>query len=205
MRYDRIVIGYHGCDAATAELLLRGEPFKPSMNDYDWLGRGIYFWEYGPDRALRFAQEQQRRGKVRTAAVVGALIQLGNCFDLMDTRFTQDLEQAYPGLEALLRRQGKALPENGGGPPDHKLRRRDCAVMNWYLQAVEDQQGIRYDTVRCGFVEGRPLYEGAGIYRESHVQLAVRTPAAIVGVFRPLPTRLLEGRYPSDTAAAGTV
>jgi hypothetical protein len=187
MRYDRTIIGYHGCDIATAELLLKGEPFRPSVNDYDWLGEGIYFWEYGPDRALRFAREQQQRGKVQTPAVVGALIQLGRCFDLMDTRFTHDLEQAYQRWEVLTRAHGMRLPENTGGPPDHKLRRRDCAVLNWYFNTVEDRQGVSYDTVRCGFTEGSPVYQGSGIYRESHVQLAVRNPAAILGVFRPMP------------------
>ncbi|HEY0093198.1 MAG TPA: hypothetical protein VGB96_02685, partial [Archangium sp.] len=81
-----MVVAYHGCDAAVAERLLQGEPFKPSANDYDWLGAGIYFWEYGADRALQFAREQTVRGKIHTPAHVGALIQLGNCFDLMDTR-----------------------------------------------------------------------------------------------------------------------
>ncbi len=46
MRYDRTVLAYHGCDAAVAERLLRGEPFRKSENDYDWLGAGVYFWEY---------------------------------------------------------------------------------------------------------------------------------------------------------------
>ena len=95
MKYDRTVIAYHGCDADTAERLLRGEPFKRSQNDYDWLGSGIYFWEYGADRALRFAHDQKARGKLETPAIVGALIQLGRCFDLMDTRFTEELPMAF--------------------------------------------------------------------------------------------------------------
>jgi hypothetical protein len=45
------------------------------------LGSGIYFWEYGYDRAMQFALEQQARGKIATPAVVGAIIQLGRCFD----------------------------------------------------------------------------------------------------------------------------
>ena len=45
--YDRTIIAYHGCDRAVAERLLEGHRFTPSQNDYDWLGRGIYFWEYG--------------------------------------------------------------------------------------------------------------------------------------------------------------
>lgn len=40
MRYDRMVLAYHGCDAAVAERLLAGEPFRESVNDYDWLGAG---------------------------------------------------------------------------------------------------------------------------------------------------------------------
>ena len=57
---------------AVAERLLKGHRFTPSQNDYDWLGQGIYFWEYGFDRALQFALDQKRRGKVKKPAVVGA-------------------------------------------------------------------------------------------------------------------------------------
>ena len=61
MQYARTVTAYHGCDRATAAKLLAGRSFNPSENDYDWLGRGIYFWEFGPDRAYRFAQEKRDR------------------------------------------------------------------------------------------------------------------------------------------------
>lgn len=47
MKYDRTVLAYHGCDVQVAERLLRGEQFKKSQNDHDWLGEGVYFWEYG--------------------------------------------------------------------------------------------------------------------------------------------------------------
>ncbi len=79
MKYDRTIIAYRGCEAEIADRLLRGEPFQKSQNDYDWLGEGIYFWEYGADRALKFAIDQQRRGKVEVPAIVGALLQLGHC------------------------------------------------------------------------------------------------------------------------------
>ena len=95
MRYDRTIIAYHGCDVVIAERILSGEPFRKSQNDYDWLGEGIYFWEYGADRAMTFAEIKKRRGEIETPAIVGALIQLGNCFDLMDTRFTEELGVAF--------------------------------------------------------------------------------------------------------------
>jgi hypothetical protein len=179
-----MVIAYHGCDAEVAERLLRGEQFQRSQNDYDWLGEGVYFWEYGADRALEFAHDQKRRGKLRTPAVVGALVQLGTCFDLMDTRFTKELPVAFRMLKRSRAETGEPLPINEGRPPDKLLRRRDCAVLNYYLQRLQER-GKPYDTVRCGFVEGPPAYEGSGIQCQSHVQIAVRNDACILGVFRP--------------------
>jgi hypothetical protein len=184
MRYDRIVIGYHGCDTETAQRLLYGDAFRPSENDYDWLGRGVYFWEFGPDRAYRFAEFQKSRGKIRAPAVVGALIQLGNCFDLLDTRFTQELREAYPAWKKVMRAAGAKLPSNGGSLPDRKLRRRDCAFLNNYLDRAA-AQGRTYDTVRGGFTEGGRIYRTSGIQRETHIQIAVRSPDCILGVFRP--------------------
>lgn len=182
MNYDRTVIAYHGCDARVATRLLRGKRFKASQNDYDWLGEGIYFWEYGPNRAMRFAEDQQRRGKVARPAIVGALVQLGRCFDLMDTRFTEELPFAY---EMFLAVNPKAtVPKNSGDTPDRLLRRLDCAVLNYYLSELE-AAGETYDTVRCGFVEGDVVFPGSGIHHQSHVQLAVRNPDCVLGLFRP--------------------
>ncbi len=187
MRYDRTVIAYHGCDRTVADEILAGGDFKPSENDYDWLGSGIYFWEYGYDRALRFAVDQQGRGRLTTPSVLGAVVQLGNCLDLMDTRFTDELPAAFEMLRQLHEAAGSPLPTNSGRTPDKKLRRLDCAVLNLYLKAQERDpvDPRRFDTIRCGFVEGAPAFEGSGIFRESHVQLAVRNPACILGVFRP--------------------
>lgn len=186
VHYDRTVLAYHGCDAATADRLLGGQPLQPSENAYDWLGRGIYFWEYGADRALRFARWQKARGKVRTPAVVGAVLQLGECFDLLDTRFTSALRAGYDLLEAQHREAGRPLPSNKGSTPDRKLRHLDCAVLNTFLDYVEREEGIAYDTVRGAFREGDPVYPGGSIYTETHIQLAVRNPRCVLGVFRPI-------------------
>ncbi|PTL75814.1 hypothetical protein [Vitiosangium sp. GDMCC 1.1324] len=182
-----MVVAYHGCDVSIAERLLQGDSFTPSRNDYDWLGGGIYFWEFGADRALHFAREQVKRGKVRTPVHVGALIHLGNCFDLLDTRFTQELVMAYESWARGLEAQGVPIPRNEGRTPEHKLRRLDCAALNWFLDFAEHEEGRRYDTVRCGFSEGKPVYPGSGIFEQTHIQLAVRNPNCILGVFRPIP------------------
>ena len=51
--HQRLIIGYHGCDARVADQVIRtGGILQPSENEYDWLGSGIYFWEFGPERAM---------------------------------------------------------------------------------------------------------------------------------------------------------
>ena len=42
-----------------------------STNAYDWLGEGIYFWEYAPNRALDWAK---KRFRSQEPAIVGVTI-----------------------------------------------------------------------------------------------------------------------------------
>ncbi|MFM9961639.1 MAG: hypothetical protein ACKV2Q_10475 [Planctomycetaceae bacterium] len=96
-------MGYHGAKVGDAadhgKRLLLGEvgieEWKPSENAYDWLGEGIYFWEHSPERARRWAGED--------GIVIGAVIQLGNCLDLTDLRYTQLLRQSFTALELRYR------------------------------------------------------------------------------------------------------
>ena len=50
---SNLVLGFHGCDATVVEKVLNQQDvLRPSENDYDWLGNGIYFWENNNSRAL---------------------------------------------------------------------------------------------------------------------------------------------------------
>jgi hypothetical protein len=93
------VLGYHGCDESVAEELIAGEAFRPSDNDYDWLGHGIYFWESNPARALDFTRDLKLRGaNIETPYVVGAVIDLGYCLDLTSTTGINAVEKAMNHL-----------------------------------------------------------------------------------------------------------
>lgn len=83
-----------------------------------------------------------------------------------------------------MRAAGAKLPTNGGALPDRKLRRRDCAFLNNYLDRAASK-GSTYDTVRGGFTEGSSVYRTSGIREETHIQVAVRSADCILGVFRP--------------------
>jgi len=191
--YQRTIIGYHGCDRLVADQVLLGRRrLSPSRNDYDWLGGGIYFWEYGPERALVWAREVSKRSPkhIRQPSVLGAIIHSGVCFDLLDVRFTTYLGRLYPKFLAAMEDRGLPVPENEGLPGRERglvLRKRDCAVLNWVIPFAEAEQGVRFQTVRCVFQEGKPAFEGSAVRTKSHVQLAVRDPASILGYFRPQP------------------
>lgn len=190
-KYQRTIIGYHGCDAAVAEKVLNGAgQLVTSENEYDWLGKGIYFWEHGPARALEWAEEIHRRrpDRISNPAVIGAVLQLGFCFDLADVEHTRYLREIYPLFCDYLQAEGQMVPENkgvAGESRDLVLRFRDCAVLNWAIPFLEHAKGARVQTVRCLFVEGDAAFEGSAIREKSHVQIEVRDPACILGYFRP--------------------
>lgn len=99
--------------------------FPPSENDYDWLGHGIYFWEYSPLRAFQFVQDKFKwQGRKEKVAVVGAIIDPGLCLNLLDAKGLSFLEAGY---DALLTARGgtKFLPKNGEGKELWK-RKLDC-------------------------------------------------------------------------------
>ena len=174
-RFTRIVLGYHGCEPAFADALLRGElpieAWESSQNPYDWLGHGIYFWEFAPERAKIWG------GK---GGIIGAVIQLGVCLDFTDVAHTDLLAEGFERIKAVHRRRGKPLPKNKG-----KRRDLDCLVINNVVAWTEKQRRLRFQTVRCPFLEGEPAFPGSAIFRESHVQIAVRDTRCILGVFRP--------------------
>lgn len=205
------ILGYHGCDRSVADEILRGSPFKPSENSYDWLGHGIYFWEANPRRALDFAKEMKILGRpkenpIKEPCVVGAIIDLGNCLDLMSMAGIDEVQAAYEKLKDYHDSDATLapLPNNSGGP--HRIfRNLDCAVINHLHLLRDGMEGSSiigdnlivgefkvgefppYDTVRGLFVEGDPIYPEAGFHKKTHIQICVRERAknsCIRGVFR---------------------
>jgi hypothetical protein len=190
LEYHRTIIGYHGCDASLVDDVLSGKcTVKPSENTYDWLGRGIYFWEHGPARAKAWATESAaiHKNKIHTPAVLGALIHLGDCFDLLDMEYTRLLRETFPTIAAdfISQHPDAALPRNSG--PGLRNRKLDCAMINWAIPLLEADRGRKFQSVRCVFTEGEPVVDGSCIMLKSHIQIAIRDPSCILGYFRPSP------------------
>lgn len=191
LSYQRTIFGFHGCDKAVADAVLTGEAtLSASENAYDWLGRGIYFWEHGPMRALEWAIQQAKRNnsRIKEPAVIGAVIQLGTCIDLLDVRFTREVAKMAEEIRARVEASGQRLPRNQSvtsGDFDWLKRHLDCFILNNAIPEIERSLDCVFDTVRGVFQEGEAVFKGAGLKMKSHIQIAVRNPAAIVGYFKP--------------------
>ena len=185
------MLGYHGCDRRVADRVLSGKAsLKPSHNDYDWLGDGIYFWEHNARRAFEFALDVARRPhpsgqRIKSPAVVESIIDLGFCLNLLDSRFIEMVRDGYRELVLVSEAGGIELPKNTGGADLFK-RQLDCAVLRTLHQNRAERGEPPFDTARAAFVEGGQLYENAGFAARSHIQICVREPRCIKGYFRPL-------------------
>jgi hypothetical protein len=189
--YQRLpssILGFHGTDAQTVRKILNDPKthLHSSNNDYDWLGGGIYFWENDPLRALQFAKERMKwKGQQgKEPGVIGAIIDLGLCFNLFDQPALKELAQSYEELSGDFASFGIELPRNGR---DGKLwsRNRDCLVID-HVHDLRKEQGLpAYDTVRSAFQEGEPVFPGTEFRKKHHIQIAVRNTACIKGYFLP--------------------
>ena len=165
------VYAYHGCDESVAKRILEsGDPMSPSYNAYDWLGSGIYFWEDAPERALQWAVEMKKP----KPAVLGAVIELGNCLNLLDVSSHEEIAGTY---QALID-SGAELPRNR-----KRVHPLDCLVLNMVCDYAASK-GKPYDVIRGAFPEGDPIFPGSMLLAKTHIQLCVRNPAKIIRIFR---------------------
>ena len=181
------VLGYHGCDRQVAERILAGEPFKPSQNEYDWLGSGVYFWESNPRRGFEWALHLQKRHpeKITTPYVIGAVIDLGYCLDLSTSNGTLAVKAAYHSFCSFVQEAGRSMPQNRG--TDLLVRTLDCAVVNHLHHLQEDPGNTgsrRFDSVRGIFIEGGPIYPTSAFNEKTHVQICIRSLENIKAAFR---------------------
>lgn len=191
---QQFIIGFHGCDKEIAEKVVNHQiDFKHSKNAYDWLGHGFYFWENNYDRALSFAEfcrdnKGFSKGKIKNPAVLGAVIDLGNCFDLLETKSIKMLELGYDNLKTSHIASKTPLPKNikaTNTDDDLVHRALDCAVIEAIHKFNKSKDKQPFDSVRAAFIQGNPVYPNANFKHRNHIQICVRNTNAIKAFFFP--------------------
>lgn len=190
-----LILGFHGCDKELRDKIvsIKGEVLEHSDNSYDWLGSGIYFWENNYQRAFEFAKflsenpPHNKKQKIKEPAVLGAVIDLGYCFDLIDSENLSLLKVGFETLAKSKKDYNIRIPENIPLKENGDLLRRylDCAVIESIHQFNDDKKKKKFDSVRGVFFEGEELYPNAGFKEKNHIQIALRNPNCIKGYFIP--------------------
>lgn len=186
-----LVLGFHGCDQEVASKVVDHKEFlNKSDNNYDWLGPGVYFWENSPSRALEYAEALERnptraKQKIQNPAVIGAVIDLGHCLDLLDFENLQLVSDAYELFQASLKKSD--LPQNRsvGSSTELLLRDLDCAVIKTVHNIQLGAGLLPFDSIRAMFSEGEEIYPHAGFRKKNHIQLCICNPNCIKGFFLP--------------------
>lgn len=193
-----LIIGFHGCDISVADkVICQQKTLKASNNSYDWLGHGFYFWEGSYERAFNFAKWLKKSPPknikpVEEPAVIGAVLDLGYCLDLLEYGNLQLLQSGYDILTSTVSKSELPINRNAGGD-DMLLRDLDCAVIESLHEVREEHGKQSFDSVRAAFWEGKELYPGAGFKSKNHIQICIRNPNCIKGLFYP---RRLNNKHP---------
>lgn len=76
-KLSNLVLGFHGCDISVRDAVVNGKELIKSINSYDWLGNGFYFWENNEERALQWAEylASKPKSKISIPSVLGAVIE----------------------------------------------------------------------------------------------------------------------------------
>jgi len=160
-KHPGLIYGFHGCVKSVAlDVINQKKQLKESKNEYDWLGHGIYFWQGSYSRALDYATmlsnhpTRNKANPIKKPYVIGAVISLGKCLDLLDYQNLNFLSIGYEiFVESTL---SSDMPKIKGVPGESKdlLRRNlDCAVFQTIHEAAELAEQEPFDSVRGIFFE----------------------------------------------------
>ncbi len=187
---SNLLLGFHGCDKSEQLKLIKiADFFKISQESYDWLGHGMYFWENNLKRAIEWSEKKKKSGSIIEPAVIGAVLDLGYCLDLLDSSSIELLKFCYKLFVQEYEKIGISMPQNLNHSKeignDKVLRYLDCAVIQFAIDYVFEKHGKSFDSVRAAFIEGNPIYPEAGFHERTHIQICIINPNCIKGVFLP--------------------
>lgn len=191
--YHRTVVGYHGTKLSVAlDIVNRKRRFNTSRNRDDWLGHGVYFWEYAPHQAFWWAERRKKRQKWdEPIAILASMLRLGFCFDLLDPYNVEYATQIYRKYRETEGDAGRTVRENAN---HHKYL--DCSVFQ-FAYAVIDAEGQQFvDSARAVYVptgEDKRAWTRSWISKSAHIQICVRNPACILGTWLHYPTTIEDG------------
>ena len=188
-----LVLGFHGCDEDVAKKILnKQDNLYLIHNSYDWLGLGIYFWENSPARAYEFALSlknnlNKTKNPIITPAIIDAVIDLGNCLDLLEYGMLQVLKTGYDIIDLALKKTGKEMPQNKHGKDTDELLLRylDCYVINMIHDMRRKNNDVPFDSVKGVFLKVMNCILVRALKKRIIYKFAFVIPIALKDTFFP--------------------
>ncbi|MGH2558955.1 MAG: hypothetical protein ACRDJH_07815 [Thermomicrobiales bacterium] len=190
-RQERI-LAYHATTREAWAQIQADNRLKESDRHYDWLGRGVYFWQAGPARAWVWKVHQQLPKHLRATPdqVIVLEVELtwnpAECVDLLDIYWYRYL---LGRAESIISFWSDSL---GWDPDriDRELQRNaeidtaqphafDCRLIDSLCEDLFDLYGLEVRAVRGAFQHLARLYAHSAFRYGDHVQIAIRHPAMI--------------------------
>jgi len=167
---------FHGTDLHIAQTIASGNfQLAPSMNEFEWLGAGVYFWIENLDMAKSWAIMRYEAKKIGAPAVISAEIDCGNCLNINDPQRHPAMIRSFNNVVKICDDYKVPVPINEKPINDIPANRKlDCSVID-NLHAVRRLRSRpAFDTVRGMFEDGEPIFPGSAIRKKTHAQIAVR-------------------------------
>ena len=138
-----------------------------------------------PPTSAKKEEEQDSEDEHRAnepLAVVACMIRLGFCLDLTEPENIEYLAEIFDSYKESMALADEDLPRN-----TRKYRKLDRAVFEYAYKVIETEEPkLKVDTARGVYVPtdvAKRIWEGSWISRDTHIQLCVRNPASLLGVW----------------------
>lgn len=108
MKQSKAFIGYHGTDAESAASILEGKKFLPSGSWRDWLGKGIYFFEFDTHQAFMITKARKRIPEEKVVVLQSEILS-ENFLDLLVDEDRDFVEKFSRKLRDILKEKEKEI------------------------------------------------------------------------------------------------
>src|SRR5690606_573814 len=120
-------------------------------------------------------------------AILGSMIRLGFCFDLLDPYNVDELKSFHNRYVEAAVAAGQKVEDNA----NHR-KFLDCKVFQYAFAAIEAEEKQGVDSARAVYVptHGTRVWKRSWISKYAHIQICVRNPDCILGTWLHYPDQI---------------